>query len=118
MLKSWPFLFAFISLVTPALAAQQSELTPGERQALISQIARCVPPINIAAHSVITIDLRLNADGSVTEESKIVSSPTPEIGKAMLRAVSQCQPYRLPAQEYQRWKQILVDFDLDPPKQS
>jgi hypothetical protein len=117
MLKSWPSLLAIISLVTPALAAD-NELTSGERQALISQIQRCVPPLNIATHAVTTIDLRLDADGSVTEESKIVSSPTPEIGKAMLRAVSQCQPYRLPAQKYQKWKQILVDFDLGPPRQN
>jgi hypothetical protein len=36
----------------------------------------------------------------------------------MLRAALMCGPYRLPAQKYEKWKQILVDFDLGPPKQN
>ena len=102
------------SLLAPALAAGPNELTQAERQALISQIARCVPPRNVDTRSVTTIELHLNPDGTMAAESKVVSSPTPEIGKAMLRAASQCGPYRLPAQKYENWKQILVDFNTGP----
>ena len=98
-------------LATPALAADPSELIQAERQALISQIERCAPPLNIDKRRATTIELRLNADGSVAAESKVVASPTPEIGKATQRAAMQCQPYRLPGQNYEKWKHILADFD-------
>ncbi len=112
------FPFAIFLFVTPALAADPNELMLAEHQALIEQITRCVPPTNMTKRSITTIDLRLNPDGSVAAESKVVASPTPEIGKAMLRAALMCGPYRLPAQKYEKWKQILVDFDLGPPKQN
>jgi hypothetical protein len=112
------FPLAIFLFVTAALAADPNELTLAERQALMTQIGRCVPPTNTRGRSLTTIDLHLNPDGSVAAESKIVASPTPEIGKAMLRAALMCGPYRLPAQKYEKWKQILVDFDLGPPKQN
>ena len=112
------FPLAIFLFVTPALAADPNELTLAEHQALMTQIGRCVPPTNTRGRSLTTIDLHLNPDGSVAAESKIVASPTPEIGKAMLRAALMCGPYRLPAQKYEKWKQILVDFDLGPPKQN
>jgi hypothetical protein len=110
------FPLAIFLLAAPALAAGPNELTLGERQGLIATITRCVPPINATGQSMTTIDLRLNPDGSVAAESKVIASPTPEIGKAMLRAALMCGPYRLPPQKYEKWKQILVDFDLGPAK--
>jgi hypothetical protein len=125
MIKILPLPLA-IALATPAFAASAPEertsptlpggLTTAERETLIAQIARCVPPINISVRSITTIDLRLNRDGSVSEESKVVASPTEAVGRAMLRAAYQCQPYRLPPQKYEDWKEIRVDFDIGPPK--
>jgi hypothetical protein len=110
------FPLAIFLFVTAALAADPNELTLAERQALMTQLGRCVPPTNTSNKSMTTIDLRLNPDGSVAAESKVIASPTPEIGKAMLRAAVMCGPYRLPAEKYEKWKQILVDFDLGPAK--
>jgi hypothetical protein len=116
MSRSKLFPFAIFLLAAPARAADPSELTSAERQGLIATITRCVPPTNTTGQSMTTIDLRLNPDGSVAAESKVIASPTPEIGKAMLRAALMCGPYRLPAQKYEKWKHILVDFDLGPAK--
>ena len=118
MSRFWLFPLAIFLLVLPALASNPAGLTPAERQALMTQIGRCVPPTNMTTRSVTTIDLRLNPDGSVAAESKVIASPTLEIGKAMLRAALLCGPYRLPAQKYEKWKQMLLDFDLGPPKQN
>ena len=124
MIKILPLPLA-IALATPAFAAsapdertppRPGDLTTAERETLIAQIARCVPPINISVRSITTIDLRLNRDGSVSEESKVVASPTQAVGRAMLKAAHQCQPYRLPSQKYENWKDIRVDFDTGPPK--
>jgi hypothetical protein len=116
MSRSKLFPLAIALLAAPALAAGSNELTPAERQGLIAMITRCMPPINTTGQSMTTIDLRLNPDGSVAAESKVIASPTPEIGKAMLRAAVVCGPYRLPPEKYEKWKQILVDFDLGPAK--
>ena len=86
MSRSRLFPLAIFLLAAPARAAGPNELTLAERQGLIAQITRCVPPINTTGQSMTTIDLRLNPDGSVVAESKVIASPTPEIGKAMLRA--------------------------------
>jgi hypothetical protein len=118
MSRFWLFPLAIFLSLPPALAANPAELTLAERQALMTQIERCVPPTNMTTRSVTTIDLRLNPDGSLAAESKVIASPTAEIGKAMLRAASMCGPYRLPAQKYEKWKQILLDFDLGPPNQN
>jgi hypothetical protein len=112
------FPFAILFFTAPEFADDPNELTLAERQALSAQIMRCVPPIKATTRSVTTIEIHLNTDGTMAAESKIVASPTPEIGKAMLRAASMCGPYRLPAQKYEKWKQLLVDFNLGPPKQN
>jgi hypothetical protein len=73
---------------------------------------------NQHARAVADHDRLASQSGWIGGGGKIVASPTPEIGKAMLRAALMCGPYRLPAQKYEKWKQILVDFDLGPPKQN
>jgi hypothetical protein len=118
MARFQSFPFAILFFTAPAFADDPNELTLAERQTLSAQIMRCVPPIKTTTRSVTTIEIHLNPDGTMAAESKIVASPTPEIGKAMLRAASMCGPYRPPAQKYEKWKQLLVDFNLGPPKQN
>jgi hypothetical protein len=60
----------------------------------------------------IDIDLILNFDGSVSPDSKIVASPTPELGQRVMKALIQCQPYLLPAEKYAAWKLIPMSVDL------
>ena len=63
----------------------------------------------------IEIDLVLNFDGSVSPDSKIVASPSSELGQRVMKALVQCQPYLLPAEKYAAWKLIPMTVDLALP---
>ena len=90
--------------------------------ALQSQIRSCyAAPPGATVDGVIkpVLDIRLNADGSLSGEPKILSAgPKPvdrSVAEAALRAVRRCAPYRLPAQfapYYNDWKTLKAEFDL------
>jgi colicin import membrane protein len=90
--------------------------------ALQSQIRSCyLAPPGAAVEGVVrpVLDIRLNVDGSLSGEPKIVSAgPKPvdrSVAEAALRAVRRCAPYRLPAQfapYYNDWKNLKAEFDL------
>lgn len=90
--------------------------------ALQSQIKSCyAAPPGAAIEGVIrpVLDIRLNADGSLSGDPRILSAgPKPvdrSVAEAALRAVRRCAPYRLPAQfapYYNDWKTLKAEFDL------
>jgi len=90
--------------------------------ALQSQIKSCyAAPPGAAVEGVVrpVLDIRLNIDGSLSGEPRILSAgPKPvdrSVAEAALRAVRRCAPYRLPAQfapYYNDWKNLKAEFDL------
>ena len=89
-------------------------LTPEEVRGLRTQLTRCVPPppSGMNGRLQIEIDLILNFDGSVSPDSKIVSSPTPELGQRMMKALAECQPYLLPAEYLEMYSPQLVTLPV------
>lgn len=92
-------------------------LTQEEILAFSTQTRRCIPPPprGTSGRLQIDIDLILNFDGSVSPDSKVTSSPTPELGQRVMKALVQCQPYLLPAEKYAAWKLIPMTVDLALP---
>jgi hypothetical protein len=101
----------------PITPTDPLNLTQEEAGALRTQVARCVPPPprGTSGRLQIDIDLILNFDGSVSPDSKIVASPTPELGQRVVKALVQCQPYLFPAEKYAAWKLIPMTVDLALP---
>jgi colicin import membrane protein len=64
---------------------------------------------------VVTLSWKLNQDGSLNGEPVVKSAPNDTLGsaasEAALRAVRGCQPFHLPPEHYQDWKEIEWDFD-------
>ena len=64
---------------------------------------------------VVTLSWKLNQDGSLNGEPAVKSAPNDTLGnaasEAALRAVRGCQPFHLPPENYQAWKEIEWDFD-------
>lgn len=89
-------------------------LTRDEIGALKAQVTRCVPPPPPGTSGRVKVDLDvvLNFDGSVSPETKVTSSPSPELGQRVMKALIQCQPYLLPAEKYADWKLIPMTVDL------
>ncbi len=93
-------------------------LAANEIDAFRAQISRCwTPPVGGLGGDAIIIKLRivLNEDGSLASAPDIANtlgSPffRPAADSAV-RAVIQCQPYRLPPEKYGQWRDILLTFD-------
>lgn len=93
-------------------------MTMTELDALRTQIQRCWnPPIGArgAEDLLVRIGMSLNRDGSVAGNPEILnSSPNPFFQAAAdsaRRAVLRCQPYNLPVEKYDTWRDIRVTFD-------
>jgi colicin import membrane protein len=69
-----------------------------------------------AQETVVKIRIRLNPDGTLSTPPEIKpppGTPTPyfrAISESALRAVQECEPYDLPPDLYDHWKDLLVSF--------
>ncbi len=108
-----------------AATGNAQRLSPSLRDALVGllqqQIERCYSAPPGAAQGVIlpVLDIRLNQDGSLSTEPRIMrggsSSVDQSIAQAALRAVRRCAPYRIPATYapyYNDWKAINAEFEF------
>lgn len=100
-----------------ALSGTASELSMSELDYLREQISRCwSPPIGIeeAGAMVVRVRLDLNLDGSLMD-SRVLEAPSDMTGQvaseSALRAVRRCQPYDLPAEKYDSWQTVNINFD-------
>ena len=84
-----------------------------------SSAATSAPPG--AAQGVVLpmLDIRLNPDGTLTTEPRIMrggaNAVDRSIAEAALRAVRRCAPYKIPAQYapyYNDWKAINAEFEF------
>jgi colicin import membrane protein len=103
----------------PRLSPSQIDSLRGFLQ---SQIERCyAAPPGASVSGVVqpVLDIRLNADGSLASDPRILrAGPKPvdrSVAEAALRAVRRCAPYRVPAQfapYYNDWKILNAEFEL------
>lgn len=98
---------------------RDDRISANEIDAFRSQISRCwTPPVGGLGGDAIIVKLRiaLNEDGSLSRPPEIsnrMASPffRPAADSAV-RAVMQCQPYRMmPPEKYSQWRDMLLTFD-------
>ncbi|WP_430911465.1 cell envelope integrity protein TolA [Methylobacterium sp. sgz302541] len=108
-----------------AATGTSQRLSPSLRDALVGmlqqQIERCYSAPPGAAQGVVLpmLDIRLNPNGSLSTEPRIMrggaSAVDQSIAQAALRAVRRCAPYKIPAQYapyYNDWKAINAEFEF------
>lgn len=95
-------------------------MTISELDALKQQVQRCwnVPTGAVNAEDlVVSIEVRLNQDGSLNGNPRIVNEGSYKsdfhriAAESAKRAVILCGPYKLPADKYERWREITMNFD-------
>ncbi|WP_319412962.1 cell envelope biogenesis protein TolA [uncultured Cohaesibacter sp.] len=98
---------------TEAAAMTQSEL-----DALRAQVARCwSPPVGAADASqlAVKIEFGLDQQGNVNFGPQPIEYPASQFGVAAaesaMRAVRRCAPYTLPADKYEAWRRVRINFD-------
>jgi hypothetical protein len=104
-------------------AGFQSDLTLSDVDALRVQIEKCwnVPAgVPNPEDLVVSIRVHLSPDGSVAQSPEILDRMRYNLGtdpffRAMadsaVRAILRCQPYTMPADKYDAWRTLRVDFD-------
>ena len=101
---------------------ENSKLTLSEEDALKAQIFGCWSiPLGLPydENLLVRIKLKLKPDGSVTKTEILdharMNKPGQGFYKVLaesaLRAVRLCQPLRVPASGYDRWKELQLNFD-------
>ena len=101
---------------------ESSQLTLSEEDALKAQIFGCWSiPLGLPydENLLVRIKLKLKPDGSVTKTEILdharMNKPGQGFYKVLaesaLRAVRLCQPLRVPASGYERWKELQLNFD-------
>jgi hypothetical protein len=87
---------------------------------LASQIYRCwSPPVGVvnAGSLIVVYEVFMNKDGTVSERPKLLSqegglnTPRDAANQAAMRAIYQCQPYKLPANRYNEWRHFSFSFN-------
>lgn len=105
-----------------SLGAQKATggtLSASEMDALRGQISRCWSPPAGAAEAGsfrVSISMQLDQSGELTGMPKIVSGGGSSMAEraasdAAVRAVRRCAPYNLPAEKYDTWAEVTVNFD-------
>ena len=101
---------------------ESNKLTLSEEDALKAQIFGCWSiPLGLPYNEdlLVRIKLKLEPDGSVTKTEILdharMNKPGQGFYKVLaesaLRAVRLCQPLRVPASGYERWKELQLNFD-------
>jgi hypothetical protein len=99
------------------LAGLDQSLTLSETKYLQRQIERCwSPPVGVAGAETLTVKVQMNLrrDGSLLRPPILLNSGTGSFqiaAEAALRATTQCQPYNLPGDKYDAWREVLFNFD-------
>lgn len=101
----------------------QNAMTMQLADALRSEIAPCwSPPVGAPDPSdlVVVFEVFLNPDGSVARPPQLAASSagaatdnpfTRAAAEAARRAIYTCAPYKLPANQYNQWQDIEIQFD-------
>jgi TolA protein len=97
---------------------RDARMSASDIDALRAQISRCwAPPVGGLGSDAIIVKLRivLNEDGTLSRAPEVVNghaSPFfPPAADSAVRAVFQCQPYRMPPAKYGEWRDMLLNFD-------
>lgn len=94
------------------------KLSQSELDALRGQVSQCWSPpagVSEAGSLRVTIRMRLDPSGGLEGRPEIVDGGGSGIARAAaeaaLRAVIRCAPYTLPAEKYDTWSEVLLNFD-------
>jgi outer membrane biosynthesis protein TonB len=95
-----------------------NQMSQSELDALQGQIERCWnPPLGAIDADSLTVRLKfvLTRDGRVEGRPEVINSSTSPFFRAAAdsarRAVQRCQPYQMPAEKYDTWRDVILNFD-------
>ena len=98
--------------------AENVRMTLSELDALRSQVAQCwSPPVGAIGAETLAVKVKFGLDrsGQVSASPEVMNgSSNPAFRAAAssaVRAVMRCAPYSLPAEKYDAWQEVIINFD-------
>jgi hypothetical protein len=95
-----------------------ARMTASELDALRARLVQCwSPPLGWLdpAEVRVVMMINLSPEGMLLGEPQVLESPQGRFSltapESAARAVRRCQPYNLPADKYDAWKQVKITFD-------
>ncbi|MGB3501880.1 MAG: hypothetical protein WBA44_09670 [Mesorhizobium sp.] len=96
-----------------------AKLSVGEMDALRQRLASCwsIPAgVDDAELLKVSVRFRLDRSGELEARPEVIkgggaSGPARTAAESALRAVSKCAPFNLPADKYETWAEVVVNFD-------
>ena len=96
-----------------------SKLSQSEMDALRGQVQSCwnIPAGAVDAENLrVSVQFKLDPSGALEGSPEIISGGGSSgveraAAEAARRAVSRCAPYNLPADKYEAWADVIVNFD-------
>jgi hypothetical protein len=103
----------------PTPQTKQTELTADEKASLMRRVQQCWnPPPGITGK--VSVWFHLDRSGAVSSTPQTVRDLDNEgekensaLAASAKRAVLKCQPYVLPAERYDSWSEVIVNFATD-----
>ena len=92
-------------------------VTQSEMRYLQTQMQRCWnPPVGVAnaADLNVRVEVRFSQNGELSGLPVVLNTGGEGFdvaSNAAVRAVQQCQPYDMPVEKYDNWRQVIVNFD-------
>ena len=97
------------------LSAREQDLLAGMLKAQIAPCWRLPGAGGGTENPVVTLRWRLKPDGSLDGEPQLARPASGPLGglanEAAIRAVKGCAPFKLPAEHYAAWKEVIWEFD-------
>jgi len=95
-----------------------AKLSQTELDALRAQILKCwnVPAGVVEADKlIVVVQILLKQDGNLSAEPALLNRSSHPLfriaAESAMRAIRRCQPYQLPIEKYQAWRDVEVTFD-------
>ena len=99
-------------------ANPDAKMTADEMSALRERMKSCWnPPQGATSHVELrtVVKVELNEDGSLAGVPQIIEAPSGTYARSapesVVRAIRRCEPYTLPAEKYDEWREIEITFD-------
>jgi hypothetical protein len=99
-----------------------------ELAALAKTIRSCVqskwnkskPVPNVPPEMIVKVRLRLNPDGRFAEAPAVMNVSDDPVFRSVsdkaIKAAHACEPFKLPSEKYEMWKEMVLNFDPREPK--
>jgi hypothetical protein len=113
--KSWYTLRGEWHVSSPDLTAELAAMAQGIRACIQPKWTKSEPVPNVPPDMIVKVRLRLNPDGRSGAAPEVMNSRDDpkfrSLSDKAIKAAQACEPFKLPREKYELWKDMVLNFD-------